>query len=46
MSSFEKFYVKDEKIGEGMHAVVYKCYKIDDVEKEKPYAVKISRNDD
>jgi serine/threonine protein kinase len=29
-----------------MHAVVYKCFKIDDIEKLNPLAVKISRNDD
>jgi len=29
-----------------MHAVVYKCFKIGDVDKETPYAVKVSRGDD
>jgi len=29
-----------------MHAVVYKCFKIDDEEKMCPYAVKVSRGDD
>jgi hypothetical protein len=29
-----------------MHATVYKCYLIDDVEKTKPYAVKVVREED
>lgn len=29
-----------------MHASVYKCFKIEDVDKETPYAVKISKEDD
>ena len=29
-----------------MHATVYKCYKITDVAKEVPYAVKISKVSD
>lgn len=36
----------DKKLGEGMHAQVYKCFKKDDVDKEFPYAVKVSREDD
>lgn len=29
-----------------MHATVYKCFLIDDVLREKPYAVKLVREDD
>lgn len=29
-----------------MHASVYKCFKIEDEEKNSPYAVKISKEDD
>lgn len=29
-----------------MHAEVHKCYKIEDIEKKEPYAVKTSREDD
>jgi hypothetical protein len=29
-----------------MHASVYKCFKIEDVDKSAPYAVKISKEDD
>lgn len=29
-----------------MHASVYRCYKKDDVLKETPFAVKVSREDD
>lgn len=28
--SFEKFYVKEKMLGEGMHATVFKCFKISD----------------
>ena len=35
-----------EKLGEGMHAQVHKCFKIADIEKTEPYAVKSSREDD
>ena len=29
-----------------MHSVVYKCFKIDDEDKQSPFAVKVSRGDD
>lgn len=29
-----------------MHATVYKCYKIEDINKENPYAVKVVREED
>lgn len=29
-----------------MHAVVYKCFKIDDIEKLNPFAVKLVREED
>ena len=29
-----------------MHAQVFKCYKIDDIKKENPFAVKVSRESD
>ena len=38
--------MSDVKLGEGMHASVYKCFKIEDKEKKQPYAVKISIGDD
>ena len=43
---FDNFYIKDKKLGEGMHAVVYKCFKVSDTEKKEPFAVKISLGDD
>ena len=44
--SFETYYTKDGKLGEGMHASVFKCFKLEDTKKERPFAVKISRDDD
>ena len=44
--SFASKYVLGAKLGEGMNAVVYKCYKVEDTEKEITYAVKVSRADD
>jgi serine/threonine protein kinase len=41
--NFEEHYIMGDKIGEGMHSEVYKCYKHDD---SKTYAVKITREDD
>ena len=32
-TGFDSKYVKDKKLGEGMHAVVYKCFKLEDTEK-------------
>ena len=29
-----------------MHAIVYKCYEINDIEKLKPFAVKVVREED
>lgn len=29
-----------------MHATVYKCFKIEDIEKARPYAVKLVREED
>lgn len=46
LKSFERFYVKDKKLGEGQHAQVFKCFKIEDTLKIKPYAVKVTREDD
>lgn len=43
---FESKYVSGKLLGQGMHASVYKCFKIDDEEKTTPYAVKISKEDD
>ena len=43
---FDAKYTRDKKLGEGMHASVYRCYKKDDVLKEFPFAVKVSRDDD
>ena len=45
-NQFESKYVLDKKIGEGMHSSVFKCYKIDDIDKLYPFAVKITRDDD
>lgn len=45
-NSFASKYVMGQKLGEGMNAVVYTCFKIEDLEKKKPYAVKVSRADD
>jgi serine/threonine protein kinase len=46
LTQFSTKYVLDNKIGEGMHSSVYKCYKISDIEKKQPYAVKVTRDDD
>lgn len=46
VNSFESHYVLDVLLGQGMHASVHKCFKIDDNERERPYAVKIIRDDD
>lgn len=35
-----------EKLGEGQHSVVFKCYHLSDDLHLNPYAVKISRSDD
>lgn len=43
---FEASYIKGQKIGEGMHSQVFQCYKITDKNKQFPYAVKITRDDD
>ena len=45
-TGFYANYTKDKKLGEGMHASVYRCFKMEDVLKEFPFAVKISREDD
>jgi len=45
-NSFESKYILGEKLGEGMHSSVYKCYSKFDVNKSNPYAVKISKSDD
>lgn len=39
-------YVLDNKLGEGMHSQVYKCFRLDDLLKSQPFAVKITREDD
>ena len=44
--SFASKYEMGKKLGEGMNAVVYLCYKKEDVDKETPFAVKVSRADD
>jgi len=33
-------------LGEGLHSTVYKCYLREDVAQTKPFAVKVSREDD
>ena len=44
--SFDAKYVLSDKLGEGMHAAVYKCFLKSDEFREKTFAVKISREDD
>jgi serine/threonine protein kinase len=39
-------YELGEKIGEGMHSSVYKCFKANDFQQKCPFAVKITREDD
>ena len=43
---FDAKYVLGEKLGEGMHASVFKCWKKNDVDRIHPYAVKFSRESD
>ena len=45
-TKFASKYVQANLLGQGMHASVYKCFKIEDVDKSTPYAVKISKEDD
>ncbi len=45
-NSFGSKYVRGEKIGEGQHSSVYKCFTILDKEQEHPLAVKVTREDD
>ena len=45
-TKFESKYVQDILLGQGMHASVYKCFKIEDVDRNSPLAVKISKEDD
>tara|TARA_B110000285_G_C15108725_1_gene609692 strand:+ start:652 stop:1029 length:378 start_codon:yes stop_codon:yes gene_type:complete len=45
-SSFASKYEMGNKLGEGMNAVVYLCYKKQDTDKKAPFAVKVSRADD
>jgi len=46
MNGFEAKYDTTKKLGEGMHAQVFKCFKKEDKNQESPFAVKISREDD
>lgn len=38
--------MRGKQLGEGMHASVYKCYKVEDKDKKNPYAMKESITDD
>jgi len=44
--TFSGNYIRFEKLGEGMHSSVYKCFSINDALKENPLAVKVSLEDD
>ncbi|CDW90758.1 protein kinase domain containing protein [Stylonychia lemnae] len=46
INSFESKYYLDNMLGQGMHATVFKCFKLDDIHKKEPFAVKIVRDDD
>ena len=46
VNAFETRYTLAEILGQGMHATVFKCFKVDDLEKTVPFAVKIVRDDD
>lgn len=46
INSFNSLFKLSNKLGEGAHAQVYKCYKISDSLQETPYAVKLTREDD
>lgn len=46
VNSFESNYVLADFLGEGCMGSVYKCYKVTDTQKESPFAVKTTREDD
>eukprot|EP00347_Sterkiella_histriomuscorum_P015913 403355208 len=46
INSFDTKYCLDMVLGQGMHATVYKCFKLEDTKKETPLAVKVIREDD
>lgn len=46
VNSFESNYVLADFLGEGCMGSVYKCFKRTDFNKEKPFAVKTTREDD
>ena len=43
---FETRYALGRKVGEGMHSVVYECFQAGDEKRQRPFAVKVSREDD
>ncbi len=45
-NNFESKYVLSNKIGEGQHSQVFKCFKQADTLQEEPLAVKVVREDD
>ena len=46
VNNFESNYVLADWLGEGCMGSVYKCFKVTDINKEKPFAVKTTREDD
>jgi len=46
IDSFESNYVLADFLGEGCMGSVYKCFRKTDIEKQEPFAVKTTREDD
>ena len=44
--SFENYYKLGKVLGEGNHAQVFQCFKVDDLKEEFPFAVKVIREND
>lgn len=46
LHKFENKYVMSTKLGEGMHSQVFKCFHNNDTNQTKPFAVKVTREND